>query len=522
MSGEAPPEEPAKGGGSEARADRYGEELKGTTRQAGLVFGARVGGYLLAFGGQAVFARLLGADAFGLFALGMTVVAVAALLAVFGMSTGLPRYLGELLTRGDRASAAALARSSMAVSVVAAVVVSVGIAVFREPLALHVLKEAALAPVLPWFAGMVVLQTVGNTLQGLLQGVKQPSVAFFAREITQRGVQFGAFLVLYLAGLQLGGLLIGTAVALAVASASMGWWLLRRMRWLWFETGPVEPGVKASFLKFSGGMFFVALAMFLTEHVNKLLLGFFLDAKEVGLYTIAFSVASLCVFFLQSFNSIFSVKIAELYHTGQQGSLAQMYATVTRWVMTLTLPLMLWIVFFAEEILSVFGPDFQGAATVLRLLAIGQFVNTSAGPCGFLLVMTKFQRVEMLNGVIIAGLNVGLNLALIPWLHIEGAALAGMVALSGINMLRVAQVRWRLGMHPYTRAYLKPITAGAAVALALFGAQQLDLGVLGAVLGGVVAYAVMLLVLWALRLESDDAMIVETIQSKFGRLARRR
>ena len=79
-------------------------------------------------------------------------------------------------------------------------------------------------------------------------------------------------------------------------------------------------------------------------------------------------------------------------------------------------------------VLSLFGAEFTAASTALLILIAGQLVNAVTGPCNLLLSMTGHQATtaRIMAGAV--GVNLALNLALIPRFGIEGAAVATMLS----------------------------------------------------------------------------------------------
>jgi len=75
--------------------------LRTATKQAGLAFISKTLGYILGFISQAIFVHLLGVKQYGLFSLGLTIVNVGVLFAVFGMNMGATRFLGEYLGKRE-------------------------------------------------------------------------------------------------------------------------------------------------------------------------------------------------------------------------------------------------------------------------------------------------------------------------------------------------------------------------------------------------------------------------------------
>jgi O-antigen/teichoic acid export membrane protein len=98
-------------------------------------------------------------------------------------------------------------------------------------------------------------------------------------------------------------------------------------------------------------------------------------------------------------------------------------------------PLLALMMIFPSSILSLFGPDFEAGALLLRVLSIGQFINVAAGSVGYLLIMTGHERLLSLNITLATIINLWLCLWLIPKMGPLGAAIATAVPLAFLNLL---------------------------------------------------------------------------------------
>lgn len=490
----------------------YEKNLKLATKQAGLVFSTRVAGYLLGFISQAMFARLLGADEFGLYSLGLTIANVGVLFAVFGLNSGMTRFLGEYLGKKDFAKAKGTIIEGFKITFLLSILFAVIITSFRKWIAVDVLNEPRLIPIIPWFSIVLVLLAISRLMSGVFQGLKKPSVYFAFKEVFERLLRVGIFVLLYLLGIRLFGVVLATVVSLSLVFPFLVFYLYRYNHFVFDKSIPIEKDSK-KLIRYSSNMLFVSFTYFLMGQVNRLILGAFLDSTSVGLYTIAGTVAGLSAFFLTSFNSIFASMIAELYHSDDLDTLNKMYSNLTRWIVTLTIPVTLWLIIFSEDILSVFGKDYLAAKYALILLAAGQFVNAAVGSCGLMLSMTKFQRYEMINGVIVAGLNLSLNILLIPKLGIIGSAIGGMIAISAVNILKSIEVFIVLKMQPYNRRFIKPVLSLVVTAFILIPFSRIIHFhyIFTLSLGLAISFTVFFGVLILLKPYPEDVMIFKSI-----------
>ncbi len=144
-------------------------------------------------------------------------------------------------------------------------------------------------------------------------------------------------------------------------------------------------------MTFSAVAFGIAVVDFALSQTDKIVLGYYLPAKQVGIYAVAMALVGFVPIALQSVNQIFSPIIAELHAVGNRLLLQKLYATLTKWIVILTIPLALTMVVFARPLMGIFGPAFQSGAAVLAIGAVGQLVNCGVGSVGFLLLMSGHQ-----------------------------------------------------------------------------------------------------------------------------------
>jgi O-antigen/teichoic acid export membrane protein len=224
----------------------------------------------------------------------------------------------------------------------------------------------------------------------------------------------------------------------------------------------------------------------------------------------------LSVFFLVAFNAIFAPIISEVFHKNKLGMLSDLYSNITRWITTLTLPIIIWIIVFSEEILSIFGPEYMVAKWTLIILAVGQFVNAMTGSCGNILSMTKYQKFEMINGVFIASANIGLNFLLIPKYGIIGSAIAGAMAISAVNITKLIEVLIILRLFPYNKKFLKLILPAAITLFSMMILNFYLVNITAVILGLFGSFIVFLLTLLITKLEPEDKLIIKAIIKKIN------
>lgn len=118
----------------------------------------------------------------------------------------------------------------------------------------------------------------------------------------------------------------------------------------------------------------------------------------------------------------------------------------TKLIFWTSAPILLCLIVLGKPIISLlYGQDYIVAYPALLLFAIGQFVNAVSGSTSMFMNMTG-HHIALRN--IMAGaavINIALNLLLIPYQGIIGAALAGMVSIAFWNIYTLVYIKKKFG-----------------------------------------------------------------------------
>jgi O-antigen/teichoic acid export membrane protein len=178
-----------------------------------------------------------------------------------------------------------------------------------------------------------------------------------------------------------------------------------------------------------------------------IMLGWFRPAEDVGIYRVAVQGAVLVAFGLQVVNAVVAPQFSRLYVQGDMKRLQHLVTLSARISLLIAIPVVLVFSTVGDTIVSwVFGVEYVGAYLPLTILAIGQLINAGFGSVGFLLNMTGHERIVSKILWQTASLNIILNLALIPYFGLAGAAIASTISLSIWNLLLYRQARKHLSI----------------------------------------------------------------------------
>lgn len=374
-----------------------------------------------------VLARALGPDGRGELAAVLAPIYLAALLA----TAGLPEAATFLVASGRRAArATAAAAATMAGGLGALAALAV---VLAAPVLLRGSPENI--PLLRTLALLLPLSLAGLALRGVVHGRSD-----FASMNAERWGSVLSRLVLIVALALAGALTVSSAAWATNATALLAaGYLLWRARRLWRgEPGTERPsGTERSGLPWSAlvryglRVWAGSLSVLLILRVDQVLMAPLAPTAQLGFYAVAVAVAELPA---AAFNAVRDVVFA----TSAARADPHVVARACRTAMALLAPGCLALVVVAPPVVVVFfGQDFAPAVPMVRVLFVAAIPSGLAAVAGAgLMALDRPGRLGVAQAVV-AVVNVGVVVALVPVLGGMGAALASLVAYTLLALAAV-------------------------------------------------------------------------------------
>lgn len=192
-------------------------------------------------------------------------------------------------------------------------------------------------------------------------------------------------------------------------------------------------------LKTSLPFFVITLSGIIMTNADVIILGFFSNSNEIGLYVVAARIALLTSFFLQVTNTSIAPKVAALFESGKTQELEKMIKQVTKGLGVIGLFILILFIVFGRFILSIWGKEFESAYSVLIVLGIGHFVNISTGAVGVVLTMTNKEVLLKNITLIFTLMYMTVNVFLTYYFGAIGTATATTTTLVFFNFIKVIQ-----------------------------------------------------------------------------------
>lgn len=465
----------------------------------------------ISFFGKLLLAQYLDVASFGIVSLGLTVLTVLGAISIVGLNQGITRNF----PRFSGAKAAGVVKSSFQMGMGIAALIGIVVFLLARPIAVGLFDESRLVAVLRIYAAFIplaaLLRLSISTTQAANQSVPKVIVRNFLMP-TSRLVFVAAATVLGLgllgtAFLYVLPMAIGGAVALYYASRATT--LLERVEWT---------PMYSSQLRFSAPLAVATTTNFLLGNADLFIIGYFMSSASVGVYNIAYTLGRLLTVFSSSISFLALPLFSEMHDDGDMDRLESVLKTMTKWGVFPTLPVLLVMVLFPIETISLtFGSKYATPEGIvaIQILALGFGFIALTGPGG--LTAIGETKIVMYATVTSSVANVVLNVIMIPTFGIAGAAMATVLMFALQYGIRLVFFYRHTRIHPFSMRMVRPLVI--VVPVILLVRYMVDTQVVQPVplLAFVVGFGLLyaLAILLAGGIGEEELVILESIESRY-------
>lgn len=406
-------------------------------KDSSLVMFARISSVLLGFVINLIIAREFGSEILGITAILNSVIMISCLLISFGMNTSIIKVLPPFL-RSRKTDLVLLIRNFYIIFLLVGGLFSIIIYYLTPFISINIFDNILLEKYLVTFSFFVIIIAVKDFNLSILRGLKKYKMFSFFLLIPNIIILFSLLLVT-LDMISLDPLLLFIIIPAFISISTLFVALFSIISTDLSKNLNIKkrPYSFSKILKISMPMFLLSAMQLIMSQADIVMIGVFLPETSVGVYSIAIKLSLLTSFMLTSVNNIVSPQFSELYHDGKIKELKNKIRYSNKLIFFTSLPILIILLLFGRFILSKFGDEFVLANIALRILVLGQILNSSCGSIGHYLVMTGkgkvFNRILFLSLIF----NIILNYIFIPLIGINGAALASFISLVVWNVSAV-------------------------------------------------------------------------------------
>jgi O-antigen/teichoic acid export membrane protein len=468
-------------------------------RGSSLLFGGRLISLGVNFLTQVLIVRYLSKADFGIFAYGLTLVAMVEGIATIGMDKAVPRFLPIYQERDEYPKVFGtmlLAVSSVLVMGLAIVLVCIGLQGSSDG------TERTVVLIMLLLGPVMALDTM---LLSAFAVFSKAKAIFWRKYVVAPGLQLSAIVLVMLGDAGVEKLAIGYVSAGALGLVVYTGLLLRQLQTdgilARFERRALDFPVREIYA-FALPLVAVDLMFVVQNTANIVMLKHFGSAVDVANYRVILPAAKLNMIVMTSFTILFTPLAARLYARDDRDGIRDLYWRTAAWMAVFSFPVFAMTTVSSEPLTTtLFGQRYEGSAVILSLLSIGYYFNAALGFNGLTLRVFGLVRYSVVIAVVALVANLVLNLLLIPPHGAVGAGIATCASLVFHNILKQAGLRKGTGISVFDPQHLRVYAVVIAGALLLLGVQlALHPGfVVDVVLVGIVSTVILLLTRESLR-----------------------
>jgi len=360
----------------------------------------------------------LGAEEYGTFSLGFAIYGFAIIFSMLGLHDGVLRYIPYFQFKGKRQEEKGTIKTAILGVLACSGIVSLLMFTFAglfakffgNPGLILVIRTFSIA--LPFMAMSLVLIAALRSNKRVKEAVM---AQYYADGFTK--IMFAAILIYLGFGIfgAVSGFIFSSIIVLIIAYS-----FLRKQ-------GKIFEGIFVfkQLLSYSVPLMFSGFLYFIIYYTDTLMLGYFKDTTQVGIYNIALPTAGLLFIMPEAIHALFVPLMTKYYVTGKKKKFESMYRKSFWFNFILNLPVFIALLFFSKQIIQIlFGEEYILGSAALSILAIGYFFRLTFIPNSKLLEVFKKQNVILYITIIASIMNIILNYLLIPGYGMIGGAIA--------------------------------------------------------------------------------------------------
>lgn len=400
-------------------------------------------GMIAAFITSVILSRTLGAEGLGIISLSNQVIGTVLIFSMFGTYDVILKQTAIGFEKGENSQIVNTVNTALVINLTLSVLFTILMVAFTPWLALNVFKDAQL--ITPFYIAttFIIPQTLILIYTAGINGLRKIWQSNLLHQSLSAILVIIGVTVLLLFEYSLSAIKVLAIYAISrvvVLIAVGGYW-----KSIFSYKGKIKLYGR-SMLSSALPLLVFSSSVMLSSNADSIMLGWLSTIEEVGLYSVAVRLALLTSLFHVLTTSVLSPKIAGLYNENKKQEIQLMVRQVTKAMLFIGFVSCLIFIIFGNNILNIWGLEFQYAYWPLIILSVSQLIKLGTGATDVILIMTGNEKRIGVITFCFALFNIGLNYILIPRYGAIGAAFATGSAIVLESLTKVAIVKMKTGI----------------------------------------------------------------------------
>lgn len=466
-------------------------DIKKITQHSSMMFIGKIFDSFIMFAFNALAAMILGGDQYGTYIYISAFVMFVSIAIKFGMDQGITALVPK---QKDEATKKSLISFSV-YCLLAIGLLAIVLAVFgSEFISKYLMNKNDYGLYIIINAPLFLFYAMMNLSEGILRTIGEIKHFVIAKNILMPIAIVSSFLVqVFILG--------RNSVQVLFISNYMGWIVavayfitILIKKHLLVKLNPDHKHLYKQLMVVSSGLILVGFLDYLIGRIDSFVIGYMLEASDVGVYNIFDKIAYLSTYFFVAFSSIMAPYISEAYHEGAHEELKRLYHFVTKIIVVVNAMIISVLVLNLEWILRLFEEAYVENKLVVIMLLCAYFINCIGGPVIYMNTMTGNGKRELHIGLLSLLANIILDVVLIGPYGIQGVALSTVGVFLIALIIRLVILYRTQHMLPFSIRYVSGLIM-AVIALLVSVWVKGILTIDGEFIRGIVS-ACLFMVLW--------------------------
>jgi O-antigen/teichoic acid export membrane protein len=406
-----------------------------------VAFIVRIGGAIASFLMNVAVARYLGIDDSGDFFLALAIITIVATIVRMGGDNAILRFVGIHGPKKEWVEVRGVMQKMVYAVLVFSCFITILLLVNEKFIATHVFNNPALENTFFWMFLAIPFYAIYTLYSIGLQALKK---VLFSVALQNIAVPFLLIIFVFIYSPQKADDLSKFYLISSVITLGISLFV-----WRFFVPNGRALFDKNILWKSCYPLWVMAILQQTIQWSGQFIAGMFSDNVHLAQLAIAQRTSMLITFIGIAINLVSAPKFAHFYSEGKLHQLKKYSKNTTKLMALFSSPLMIFVWFFPQEVMSLFGKGFENGYWMLRILSLGQFINVMTGSVGYLLMMSGHEK-DMRNITFVSGfLSIFLNIILIKYFGAMGAAIAIATSVATLNLLALKMVKKRLGFSTF-------------------------------------------------------------------------
>jgi O-antigen/teichoic acid export membrane protein len=175
------------------------------------------------------------------------------------------------------------------------------------------------------------------------------------------------------------------------------------------------------------------------------------ELGNVAYYGVAIFIATVIDVPLRSMHQITNALTAQYLNESNKGALEDLYKKSSINLLLVSGFIFLLILINVEALYQILPTNYSEGVLVVFVIGIAKLFNSVLGNNNSILFYSDYYRMILIFGVIIALCTIVMNIIFIPWLGLDGAAIASCITIFMYNTIKLIFVWVKFKISPFTK-----------------------------------------------------------------------